>query len=189
MLLYIHITFKVDEEFRQIENVFSTRAQIYNGSQATPETVLAGLQVHPWAHFACHGSLNATEPFKSSFKLHGGDLSLLRIASARLPNAELAFLAACHSAAGESFHIADETLSLAAAIQFCGFRSIIGTLWTMRDEDWPTMARSFYEYMLRRRWENVDSRESAVALHSAVNEMRVRDVPIERWSTFVHIGV
>lgn len=35
----------------------------------------------------------------------------------------------------------------------------------------------------------LDVRGSAFALHQSVKEMRDRGVPVERWSTFVHIGV
>lgn len=107
---------------------------ILKDSHATPSNVLRNLQVHPWVHFACHGSFCAAEPLKSSFRLEGGDLSLLEISKVQLPtHAELAFLAACHGTlVGDPV---DEVLSLAGALQFCGFRSVIGTLWEIDDED------------------------------------------------------
>lgn len=123
---------------------------------------------------------------------------------AHLPNAELAFLAACHSAAsataGESQAASgsslmssneapDEVLSLASAVQFCGFRSVVGTLWTMADADGPELAQRFYGCMMYDRQERgVDAGSSARALHVAVRGLREAGVPVERWSTFVHIG-
>jgi len=69
------------------------------------------------------------QPFLASLRLHSGNrLTLLDLIQARLPGAELAFLSACHSAAGDGI-TPDETIHLAAALQFCGFRSVVGTLW------------------------------------------------------------
>ncbi len=109
---------------------------------------------------------------------------------ARLPNAELAFLAACHSAAIESeSETPDEVLTLAAAMQFCGFRSIVGTLWTMSDEDGPVLAEKFYKHMLRHGLDQMDVRDSAEAVHLATESMRKAKVPLHRWTTFVHVGI
>ncbi|EIM86437.1 uncharacterized protein STEHIDRAFT_57793, partial [Stereum hirsutum FP-91666 SS1] len=80
-------------------------------------------------------------------------------------------------------------LSLATAVQFCGFRSVVGTLWTMADVDGPELARRFYECMMNdRREHRADVGLSARALHVAVQGLREAGVPAERWSTFVHIG-
>ncbi len=130
-----------------------------------------------------------TSPFESGFILHDNKrLSLRQIMQAKLPNAELAFLAACHSAAAGP-NAPDEVLSLAAAVQFCGFRSIVGTLWTMNDSDGPVLAEAFYKHMLRNGQENADVRDSAEAVHLATKAMRERGVPIQRWATFIHLGV
>lgn len=104
----------------------------------------------------------------------------------RLPNAELAFLAACHSAAGEP-ETPDEALSLAVTLQFCGFQRVIGTLWEMKDKDGPPLVASFYDYIQREGIEN-----SAVALNLAVKNLRGLETPLvhpSRWATFVHIGI
>jgi len=159
------------------------------GADACRDAVLHGLRQHSWAHFACHGHLgNNSQPFHASFQLHGGSrLTLLDLIQARLPNAELAFLSACHSAAGD-LTTPDETIHLAAALQFCGFRSVVGTLWAMEDEDGPTVSKEFYKYMFRNPGNKVDFRDSAEALNVATRAMRKNRVPLERWIMFVHIG-
>ena len=118
------------------------------GPEATCDKVLHGLHQHSWAHFACHGHLgDNSQPVQASFELYGGSsLNLLDLIQARLPNAELAFLSACHSAEGDLI-TPDETIHLAAALQFCGFRSVVGTLWAMNDEDGPIISKEFYKYM------------------------------------------
>jgi CHAT domain-containing protein len=80
-----------------------------------------------------------------SFKLHGGKrLQLLDIVRSQLPDAEFAFLSACHTAELTDESIADEMLHLAAAMQFCRFRSVVGTMWAMADTDGEGLARDFY---------------------------------------------
>jgi len=112
---------------------------------------------------------------------------LLDLIQARLPNAELALLTACHGAAGHS-STPDETIHLAAALQFCGFRSVIGSTWAMNDEDGPALSKEFYRYMFRESGKKPDFRDSAQALQQAIREMRRNRVPLERWVMYVHIG-
>lgn len=159
------------------------------GTEANPNQVLSSLQKHSWAHFACHGHLgDITQPFQASFELHdGSSLTLLELIQAKLPNAELAFLSACHSAEGG--HITpDEPIHLAAALQFCGFRSVVGTLWAMDDEDGPMISREFYKHMFCNPGNKVDFRDSAEALNVAIRALRKNYVPLHRWIFFVHIG-
>ena len=159
------------------------------GADASRDTVLRGLQQHSWAHFACHGHPgDNSQPFHASFQLHGGSrLTLLDLIQAKLPNAEFAFLSACHSAAGDA-RTPDEAIHLAAALQFCGFRSVVGTLWAMEDRDGPTISKEFYKYMFRQPGNKADFRDSAEALNVAIRVMRKNSVPLERWIMFVHIG-
>ncbi|PSR85645.1 hypothetical protein PHLCEN_2v5374 [Hermanssonia centrifuga] len=183
---------KVKEEFSKLKSLLPNNVlKIQDGHEAESDKVLGDLRDHPWVHFACHGSLDAGSPFKSGFVLHNNKkISLRDIMQAKLPNAELAFLAACHSAAMESeSETPDEVLTLAAAMQFCGFRSIVGTLWTMSDEDGPVLAEKFYMHMLRNGLDDTDVCDSAEAVHLTTKSMREAGVPLHRWTTFVHVGI
>ncbi|PSR71019.1 hypothetical protein PHLCEN_2v13123 [Hermanssonia centrifuga] len=183
---------KVKDEFFKLRNLFPSHVlRVRDGERAQSNTVLRDLRAHSWVHFACHGSLDASSPFKSGFILHDNKkLTLRDIMQAKLPNAELAFLAACHSAASESMSkTPDEVLTLAAAMQFCGFRSIVGTLWTMNDSDGPVLTEKFYKHMLRNGLDHTDVRDSAEAVHLATKSMRESGVPLHRWTTFVHVGI
>ncbi|KDR67678.1 hypothetical protein GALMADRAFT_105637 [Galerina marginata CBS 339.88] len=178
----------VGEEIGVIQQLGGS-VDVVSGARATRKTVLRVLQHHSWAHFACHGHLGDKEnPFLASFQLHGGSrLTLLDLMHARLPNAELAFLSACHSAASDLV-TPNETIHLAAALQFCGFRSVVGTLWEMNDEDGPNISKEFYKHMFRDPGKKADFRDSAEALSVAIREMRRNGVPLYRWIMFVHIG-
>ncbi|KDR67646.1 hypothetical protein GALMADRAFT_130099 [Galerina marginata CBS 339.88] len=178
----------IQEEIGIIQQLGNS-VDIITGAQANRKTVLHVLQHHSWAHFACHGHLgDKDKPFLASFQLHDGvHLTLLDLMQARLPNAELAFLSACHSVASDLV-TPDETIHLAAALQFCGFRSVVGTLWEMNDEDGPNISKEFYKHMFRNTGRKADFRDSAEALSLAIREMRKNGVPLHRWIMFVHIG-
>ena len=153
-------------------------------ADASRDAVLHGLQQHSWVHFACHGHMgDDSQPF------HGDDrLTLLDLIPVKLPNADFAFLAACHTAAGDP-NTPDETIHLAAALQFCGFQSVVGTLWATADKAGPIISKEFYKYMFRNPGENgAHVRDSAKALNVAIRALWKERVPMEDWIAFVHIG-
>jgi CHAT domain-containing protein len=168
----------------QVTRLFSVKA--------TPTAVLARLPDHQFAHIVCHGILEPRKPFEASFKLHGGErLLLLDIVRSQLPDAEFAFLSACHTAELTEESISDEVLHLAAAMQFCGFRSVVGTMWEMADPDGQGLATDFYSSVFSgttpqggRYYER-----TAEALRDAVVKLRrKRKTTLERWVNYVHYG-
>ena len=179
----------VQDEINDIQQ-FGDFVDVLVGANASHEAVLHGLQQHSWAHFACHGHLgDNSQPFHASFELHNENhLTLLDLIQARLPNAEFAFLASCHSAAGDP-NTPDETIHLAAALQFCGFRSVVGTLWELSDKAGPIVSKAFYKYMFRNLVNGADIRDSAKALSVAIRELRKHGAPLDCWIVLVHIGV
>ena len=159
--------------------------------KATPSAVVERLQDHRFAHFSCHGILEMGKPFDASFKLYQGQrLTLLEIIRSRLPSAEFAFLSACHTAELTEESIADEGLHLSAAVQYSGFRSVVGTMWSMADIDGQVLARHFYASVFSERWQGVPYYErTAEALRDAVQELRRKtNMSTERWVNFVHYG-
>ncbi|KAI0261838.1 CHAT domain-containing protein [Gloeopeniophorella convolvens] len=183
----------VSKEIKAIESVGTVPVSKLVSSGATRQSVAAGLKEHNMVHFACHGLLQEDKPFDASFKLHGSDrLTLLDIIRSRAPNAELAFLSACHTAELADRKDPDEMLHLAAAMQYCGFRSVVGTMWEMADLDGKDMAKLFYGRLLSsKKWDaSVPIAErSAKALQFAVQKLRQKKgMTTERWVNFVHYG-
>ncbi|KAG8923868.1 hypothetical protein FRC02_010844 [Tulasnella sp. 418] len=183
----------VDEEASRIRSIVPIVDELRDEA-GTFEAVLAGLKTHAWVHISCHGSQKITKPFNSCFYLYDRPLNLLNIIQARLPDAQYAFLAACHSAAGD-INRPNETIHLAAALQFSGFNTVIGTMYAMADNDGPIIAQEVYKYMFRKVGnpdlslsESVNCTEAAVALNIATKALRDSKVPLERWINFVHIG-
>ncbi|KAH9970436.1 CHAT domain-containing protein [Lactifluus volemus] len=157
---------------------------------ATPSSVVECLRHHQFSHFVCHGNLEEGKPFNASFKLAGGkQLTLLEIVRSQLPTAEFAFLSACHTAELTEESISDEALHLTAAMQFCGFRSVVGTMWAMADEDGQYLAEDFYKSILSSDEPGVPYYErSARALRDAVKNLRSKKASLERWVNYVHYG-
>jgi hypothetical protein len=159
--------------------------------KATPLAVVQRLQNHRFAHFSCHGILETGKPFDASFKLYQGKrLTLLEIIRSRLPSAEFAFLSACHTAELTEKSAAGEGLHLTAAVQFAGFRSVVGTMWAMADIDGHDLAKHFYASVFSERWQDVPYYErTAEALRDAVRVLRRKKrMTTERWVNFVHYG-
>ena len=160
---------------------------------ATPDAVLNGFHHHQFVHFACHGTLEVGKPFEAGFDLHRDErLTLLEIVRADLPTDEFAFLSACHTAEVTEGSITDEGLHLAAAVQYSGFRSVVGTMWAMMDEDGQDLANNFYKALFsdsRREQGSLYHERSAKALQFAVKKLRrKRRITLERWVNFVHYG-
>jgi len=181
---------KALQEMRVIQSVgLSTATLLWE--MATPSAVLEHLRHYPFVHVSCHGNLETGKPFDAFFKLYeGARLTLLDIVRSRLPTAEFAFLSACHTAEHTTDSIADEGLHLAGAVQYCGFRSVVGTMWEMADDDGPDLARDFYGLLFSDRWGEMPYCErTAEALRDAVKVLRgKRKTTLERWVNFVHYG-
>ena len=168
----------------------NTQVTIAFSPKATPTAVLAHLRDHRFAHIVSHGILEPGKPFEASFKLHRGKrLLLLDIVRSQLPDAEFAFLSAGHTAELTDKSIADEVLHLVAAMQFCGFRSVVGTMWAMADIDGRDLARDFYKSVFSDGTQGHYYERTAAALRDAVVRLRrKRGMTLERWVNFVHYG-
>jgi CHAT domain-containing protein/tetratricopeptide (TPR) repeat protein len=183
----------VKGEIKVIQRALHSRLPVTGlvSGDATPSSVLEGLRGSQFAHFACHGVLEAGKPFDASFKLHAGSrLTLLEIVRSRLPDAEFAFLSCCHAAEITEDSVADEALHLTAAMQYCGFRSVVGTMWEMADVDGRDLAKNFYKSLFSGQETGVPYYErSAGALRDATQKLREkRGITLERWVNFVHYG-
>ncbi|KAJ7608617.1 CHAT domain-containing protein [Mycena polygramma] len=158
------------------------------GDKATVETVLEQLPKHSWVHFATHAVHNQTQPLESVIVLHDAQLLSLRdFMTAHPPQARLAVVAACDSAAITI--TPDEVLHLSAAIQFSGFCSVVGSLWYMMDHCGPDLAEEFYKFLLRNGEDHVALKDSAEALNKATRALRDNGIALDHWVNFVHIGV
>jgi hypothetical protein len=177
----------------QVVQALKTEVTSLISEAATSVTVIDGFHRHQFVHFACHGNLEAGKPFETGFKLHGkARLTLLEVVRANLPAAEFAFLSACHTAEMTEGSVVDEGLHLAAAVQYCGFCSVVGTMWAMVDNDGQDLAKNFYKALFSNSRQNRGlpyHERSAKALQIALKKLRKeRGITPERWVNFVHYG-
>jgi CHAT domain-containing protein len=115
----------------QVLNIMSTqtmRAELLSLLENAPAHVL---------HLACHG-IQSADPLNSAIMLHDGQLTIENIMQLKLSQATVAYLSACQTAKGDQ-NAPDQAVHIAASMLFCGFRSVIGTLW---------YAPSFFVYFI-----------------------------------------
>ncbi|KAI0026992.1 CHAT domain-containing protein, partial [Vararia minispora EC-137] len=140
---------------------------------ATVEVVLRAMKDDhcQLIHLACHGIQDAVDPTKSAFALYDGRLTLSQLMSSSVRNAELAFLSACETSTGDE-KLPEEAVHLAAGMLAVGCRSVIGTMWSIGDQDAPIIADEVYR-RLKEGFVPGDGRlNTAQALHEAVKVLR-----------------
>ncbi|MFI5955299.1 CHAT domain-containing protein [Cryptosporangium sp. NPDC051539] len=166
-----------------IRELLPDRHTLLEGPDATTANVLDALPSHRWVHFGCHGQQDPADPSGGMLALHDGGLTIPALGR-RLggTTGELAVLSACQTATG-GLALSDEAISVAAAMQFAGWRQVIGTLWTVRDTSAVAISRDLYRALATDQRLDVD--QAARALHASVRRRRER---IPHWIHFVHIG-
>lgn len=175
------------------EELQSLRTLCPNGTyladaEATVGGVLSNIADHSWVHFSCHEFQTYKNPYLSHFVLSDGLLHMSDLIDQQLPNAQLAFLSACHTAAGDLMRY-DEAMHLAAALQFVGFRGVIGTQWTVFDETAAQVVQEVYSYLFEDPTRPPTAEDAAEALHKAVLALRRKGIPLARLAPFIHFGV
>jgi CHAT domain-containing protein len=166
-----------------------TRADVafVDPAQATHDAVLAALPGGWWAHFACYGASDLTNPSASCLLLtdhRQRPLTVMDVARLRLDGAGLAFLSACSTAQPGS-RLADEAIHLASAFQLGGYQHVIATLWPVGDQHAVDLAADIYTTLTA-----AGEADVAGAVHAAVRRMRRRwgwDTP-SVWASHVHVG-
>ncbi|KAI0083483.1 CHAT domain-containing protein [Irpex rosettiformis] len=139
-------------------------------SDGTVEAVLSGMETNTWVHLACHGRQVENDPMNSSFFLHNGKLTLSTLMSKHLPDADLAVLSACQTATGDA-ELSEEAVHLAAEMLNVGYKSVIGTMWTIYDNCAPVVMETFYRVMMAQVKAGGEL-QPAYALHEATKALR-----------------
>ncbi|KAF8436541.1 CHAT domain-containing protein [Boletus edulis BED1] len=154
-----------------------------DGEKACISRVVEELGESEWVHLACHGLPNRTQPFESAFALHDGHFTIQRIIGYDLKNPEFAYLSACHTTVGDE-ESPDEVIHLASAMQFVGFRSVIGTMWAVDDGETNKITSTFYNHMVNEAG-RLDHTRAAYALNKTMRSVRV---PLDQRILYIHLG-
>ena len=153
------------------------------GEESCISRVIEELGKNEWVHLACHGIPNPTQPFESAFALHDGHFTIQRMIGCDLKNPEFAYLSACHTTVGDE-ESPDEVIHLAAAMQFLGFRSVIGTMWAVDDGETSKITSVFYKHMVDESG-RLDHTRAAFALNKT---MKTVNIPFDRRILYIHLG-
>ena len=172
----------------------STRRTPLVGVAATRQAVKDTMPEHTWLHLSCHGDQDPIDASRSAFLLYDQPLTLADLATLNLPQADLAYLAACQTATGD-VRLPDEALHLAAALQLVGYRHVLATLWNISDIAAPAIAHAIYTHLAHpdpnhpRPDDHPDSAHAAHAVHHAVTHLR-QALPSEPlvWAPYIHLG-
>jgi CHAT domain-containing protein len=158
-----------------------------NGKEATVEAVLRSMKACNWIHFACYAIQDFNRPTNSAFLING-QLTLEEIMKQSFSHTELAVLSACQTAMGDS-ELPEEAIHLAAGMLMVGYGSVVGTMWSIFNDDGPIIAEKFYRYLIGEA--GGDSTKAAYALHHAVGHLRdSKDGRgFARWVPFIHLGL
>jgi len=159
-----------------------------DNQEATTTALLHHMKECNWLHLACHGVQDTTNPIKSAFFLIDGPLTLQEITKQSFSHTELAVLSAGQTAKGDS-KLPDEAIHLAAGMLVAGYGSVVGTMWSTRDDDAPIITARFYKYLIQEA--GGDSSKAAYALHDAVAHLRNLRGENEfgSWVPFIHLGI
>jgi CHAT domain-containing protein len=160
-------------------------------ADATVAATLEKIKTHSCVHFACHAYQDIDNPLNSGFVLNDGRLTLSDITKIGMGNAELAYLSACQTSAGNE-QLSEEAVHLAAGMLAAGFRGVVATMWPIRDQDAPQVAKDFYDYLLENSSESgIDRSIAARALDHAVRRLRhsVGTSDFLAWLPYVYFGM
>lgn len=172
-----------------VASLLTQPADVFDDVQGTVNAVLDGMATHDWVHLACHGMQNRQDPTESSFALYDGQLTLKTLMLKHLTNVDLAVLSACQTATGD-VKLSEEAVHLVAGMLNVGYKSVIGTMWSIRDDSAPTVMSTFYETLVKQMNLGEELRP-AYALHEATRALR-QGYGVNsflRWVPFVHFGL
>ena len=171
---------ELDKICQRVDGV-ATSTHIH-GKESCISRVVEELGKNEWVHFACHGLPDPEKPFESAFALHDRHFTIQRIIGCDLKNPEFAYLSACHTTVGDK-ESPDEAIHLASAMQFAGFRSVIGTMWAVDDGVASKITSTFYKHMVDESG-RLDHTRAAFALNKMMKSVRVLDQAI----LYIHLG-
>jgi len=165
---------------------------------ATVVRVGDNMRIYNSIHFACHG-VQDTLPLQSGFVMRDGRLELSDIIKIQNLHADLAFLSACHTSAGDDDEaLSEEAVHLAGGMLAAGYQGVVATMWTINDNHAVAMAKDFYHYLLNHGPESGEgegqlSARAAYALHHASERMRERlgnaEDALHAWVPYVYFGL
>ena len=180
-LLFPSVCAELDNVGQHIEGL-ATFTRI-DGEESCTSRVVEELGKNEWVHFACHGLPDREQPFESGFCLHDGLFTIQRIIGCDLKNPEFAYLSTDYTTVGDEDN-PDEVIHLVSAMQFAGFRSVIGTMWRVNRGETNKITSTFYKHMVDESG-RLDHTRAAFALNETMKSV---DVSLDQRTLYIHVG-
>jgi len=165
---------------------------------ATVNQVKIKMDTYSCIHLACHATQDTTKPLQSGFYLHDGQLKLSEIIKEQLIGADLAFLSACQTSAGDE-QLSEEAVHLAGGMLAAGYKGVVATMWSIEDRYGPGIAEDFYKHLIshgaddKKGLEGLSSDGAAHALHYATQQVQKTldnsESSLLTWVPYVHFGL
>jgi CHAT domain-containing protein len=173
-------------EGRAIVSYLGGGSRLFVGAEATEANLKSrDLGAFGILHFATHSVIDEDHPERSAVLLAAGseaDDGLLQpreIADLRLAG-KIVVLSSCRSATGAVL-AGEGVVGLSHAFLSAGARTVVGTLWPIRDDHAAAFFDAFYESLAR-------GRDVSSALTEARRRAIARGLPASAWSAVVAIG-
>ena len=181
----------VQPEVEAITHIFGH--SIYSLLYAQKEQVLKSLLSSSFAHFACHGTANLTDPAQGGLVLLDKDrnvtLTISELDRLNLKYAEIAYLSACSTAEISGTAFIDEATHLANSFKMIGFRHVIGTMWAADDGAAAEIAGDFYR-SIQEHFKNLEelALHTVILSHKAKLDAQENAANWSTWAPLSHVG-
>jgi CHAT domain-containing protein len=172
-------------EGRSMVNRAGSGSRLLVGAEAS-EHALKSTSFAPYGvlHLGAHALADDEGTVRSVLLLApgGGEDGRLNLEEIRrLPlSGQLVILAACRSTTGAYVH-GEGALGLSSAFLLSGARAVLGTLWSVRDDEAEEFTKAFTRSLAR-------GRTAATAVADAQRFLRSRGWPPAAWAAFVLLG-
>jgi CHAT domain-containing protein len=173
-------------EGREIIKRLDRHGTLWTGAEAS-EAALKALDLSRYGvlHFAAHTVIDSANTDRSAILLASGTseqdglLQSREIADLRLDR-QLVVLSSCQSATGTQVR-GEGVLGIARSFFAAGARTVIGSLWPVRDDHAKAFFDPFYASL-------AEGRTVGAAFHRAQQSLIDDGLPMEAWAGFVLMG-
>jgi CHAT domain-containing protein len=174
------------DEGREIIDRLQGRGTLLIGGRASEAAFKAtDLSRYGVVHFAAHAAVDSVNTERSAILLASGTnqqdglLQSREIADLRL-DGQLVVLSSCQSATGTDVR-GEGVMGLARSFFAAGSRTVIGSLWPVRDDHAAAFFEPFYAALS-------EGQSVGAAFHSAQRRLIDEGLPMEAWAGFVLMG-
>ena len=177
------------DEARIVQHYFpGAEVRFQPTSQEVVETLRQGFSI---VHFSCHGWTDYINPGNSMllFKDWGQNpLTVEQIAKDSI-GSKVAVMSACSTANSGLEGLQDEPHHVTAALFTTGLHAVVGTLWSVREDDELIFTEELYQYLALHAKEGLATRVVAEAVHLATMKVMQSTPNAAYWSPFVCFGI